>query len=151
MQTTIFPRSEEGIGMAVPLLVTAQRVLRSRAFRLLLLKVGPVVAAQAVSLARHGQWRQLAILHADSLTDGQFSREVLDDGAIHWVVWHDDKAVACYPPFDGSLERAVEGHDPSNRRAPRQLPTRRVRQAGAYRARSAGQRVGKLMRRGRDH
>lgn len=137
--------------MAVPLLVTARRVLRSRAFRLLLLKVGPAVAAQAVSLARHGQWRQLAILHADSLTHGQFSREVLGDGAIHWVVWHEGDAVAAYPPFDGALERAVAGHDPSKRRAPGELPTRRARQAGAHRARSAGQRVGRLMRRGQDH
>lgn len=137
--------------MAVPLLVAARRVLRSRAFRLLLLKVGPAVAAQAVTLARHGQWRQLAILHADSLTGGQFSREVLPDGAIHWVVWSDGKPIACYPPFDGPLERAVEGHDPAHRRAPQELPSRRARQASADRARATGQRVGRLMRRGRDH
>lgn len=134
--------------MAGPVVIAARRVLRSRAFRLLMLQVGPAVTAQAVNLARHGQWRQLAILHADSLTEGRFSREVLDDGAVHWVVWQADRPVAAYPAFDGPLEQTLDGHDPAIRRAPAELPTRRVRHAGASRARRAGEGIGRVVRRG---
>lgn len=129
------------------MLMGVQRLLRSRGFRMLLLRVGPAAASQAVRMARHGQWRQLAILHADSLVEGRFSREVLDDGDIHWVVWQDDKPVAVYPRFDGSLEEALRGHDPGIRRVPGDLPTRRARQAGSSRAQHVGARVGRLLRR----
>jgi hypothetical protein len=130
------------------MVTTAARVLRSRAFRLLLIQAGPAVASQATNLARHGQWRQLAILHADSLVDGAFSREVLDDGAVHWVVWRGEQPVASYPAFDGPLEPALEGHDPAIRRSPRELPTRRVKEAGTSGARRVGQQVGRLLQRG---
>lgn len=135
--------------MAGTLLVAVQRVLRSRAFRMFVLKAGPAVAASAMGLARHGQWRQLAILHADSLVGGRFSREVLEDGAVHWIVWQEDQPVTSYPDYEGPLEAALEGHDPANRRAPADLPSRRAREAGASSARRAGQRAGRLLRRGK--
>lgn len=126
-----------------------QRLLRSPTFRMLLIRVGPAVGAQAVRLAQQGQWRQLAILHADSLVDGQFSREVLDDGAPHWIVWQGARPVAAYPEFSGSLEAAVAGHDPAIRRRPEELPTRRAREAGNTGAQRAGHKVGRLLRRPR--
>lgn len=124
--------------MAFPIAVVVRRLLTSRSFRLLLIRLGPTVAAQAVNLARHGQWRQLAILHADSLVAGAFSREVLDDGAVHWVVWGDGQPAAAYPPYEGSLADALVGHDPAIRRRPEELPTRRARQAGGHGARWMG-------------
>ena len=117
-----------------PIAGLALRVLRDPKFRALLVSLGPAAAAGATKLARQGRWRQLAIVHADTVVDGSFMR-VPVDGEPHWIVWSGSEPVAAYPPRTGSLHDVVKAVDLSKRQRPDELRVRTVVREGQRRAR----------------
>ncbi|HVM20284.1 MAG TPA: hypothetical protein VM307_10020 [Egibacteraceae bacterium] len=109
------------------------RVLRDPKFRALVISLGPAAGKLATDLVRQQRWRQLAVVHADSVVDGSLKKLVLS-AQPHWVVWSGDEAVAVYPPFDGDLDEALRNVDLGKRVRPDEMPSRqrreRVRQRG---------------------
>ena len=115
-----------------PVAKLALRLLRDPKFKALLVSVGPAVATKAADLAKQGRWRQLAILHADSVVDGTL-RKVPLGGQPTWVVWSGDSAVGAYPPYTGDLGEAVATVDLDKRQRPDDLPVRSVRRRATER------------------
>ena len=120
-----------------PLAKLAMRVLRDPKFRALMISLGPSAARAAGDLAKQGRWRQLAIVHADTLVDGSFMKVPIA-GQPRWVVWSGDIAVTAYPTHDGDLDEAVRNVDLSKRQRPDELRGRAVRQDAAQRVREVG-------------
>ena len=117
-----------------PLALLVRRALRDPRFRRLLLTLGPAAAKTATDLARQGRWRQLAVVHADTVVDGTFLRVPID-GEPHWVVWSGDDPVAAYPPPATDLSEALRSVDLARRRRPDDLRLRSARREAADRAR----------------
>lgn len=117
-----------------PLAKLAVRVLRDPKFRALMISLGPAAAKAAGDLARQGRWRQLAIVHADTLVDGSFMKVPIR-GEPHWVVWSGDIAVTAYPVHEGDLDHVVKNVDLSKRQRPDELRVRAAREEAADRAR----------------
>ena len=120
-----------------PLAKLALRVLRDPKFRALMISLGPAAAKAAGDLARQGRWRQLAIVHADTLVDGSFMKVPIG-GQPRWVVWSGDVAVTAYPTSEGDLAEAVRNVDLSKRQRPDELRVRAARQDATTRARGLG-------------
>ena len=106
----------------------AWRLLRDPKYQALLAGAGPVVVQQAKALAAKGRWRQLAIVHADTVVDGSFARVPIA-GEQLWVVWSGDEPVAAYPVYDGDLAEAVSKVDLTRRRKPDELTVRSAKRA----------------------
>ena len=117
-----------------PLAILVRRVLRDPKFRKLLLTLGPVAAKMATDLAQQGRWRQLAVVHADTVVDGSFMRVPIE-GQPHWIVWSADEPIAAYPPHTGTLTEAVAAVDLDKRQRPDQLRSRALRRDAAERTR----------------
>jgi hypothetical protein len=126
------------------LALVIRRLLLDRRFRALLVTVGPVAANELRRLAEQGRFRQLAIQHADTLVDGRVSREVADGEPVH-VVWTGTQPVMAYPPVSGDLREMLRHSDPTNRRAPEELPTRKVRSAAARAGRAVTRAVSGIL------
>jgi hypothetical protein len=73
-----------------------------------------------------GRWRQLAILHARTLVDGQFSYE-MRNGKRVWVVWTGETVVGTYPEVAGTTDGLFPGARPDRRQDPDDVVIRRVR------------------------
>lgn len=116
----------------------AWRLLRDPKFQALVATAGPTVAARARELAKQGRWRQLAIVHADTVVEGRLARVPLD-GEPHWVVWSAGEPVAAYPPYSGDLAEAVRTVDVTRLRKPEEMPMRSARRVAADRRRAAGE------------
>lgn len=117
-----------------PLGKVAMRVLRDPKFRTLMISLGPAAAKAAGDLAKQGRWRQLAIVHADTLVEGSFMKVPID-GQPRWVVWSGDIAVTAYPAHTGDLDEAIRNVDLSKRQRPEDLRVRAARQEATGRAR----------------
>lgn len=115
-----------------PLALLAGRVLRDPRFRALLISLGPAAAKVATDLAQQGRWRQLAVVHADTVVDGSFLK-VLIDAQPHWVVWSRDEPVAAYPTLAGDLAELTKAVDLDKRQRPEDLRTRALRRDAAER------------------
>lgn len=116
-----------------PLAILVRRVLRDPKFRALLVSLGPAAAKIATDLAKQGRWRQLAVVHADTVVDGSFLK-VPVEGEPQWIVWSGDEPIAAYPPSSGDLAEAVKAVDLTKRQRPEQLRTRAMRRDAAERA-----------------
>lgn len=130
-----------------PLAKLAVRVLKDPKTRALMISLGPTAAKAAGDLVKQGRWRQLAIVHADTLVDGSFMK-VLIRGEAHWVVWSRDAAVAAYPLIDGDLDEAVRDVDLSKRQQPDELRGRAARQETTDRVRGVRDAIGARRRGG---
>lgn len=120
-----------------PLAKLAMRVMRDPKFRTLMISLGPAAAKAAGDLARQGRWRQLAIVHADTLVDGSFMKVPID-GQPRWVVWSGDIPVTAYPTVTSNLDEAVRNVDLAKRQRPDELRVRAARQDATARARNVG-------------
>ncbi|MFT6942340.1 MAG: hypothetical protein ACJA2F_000522 [Nitriliruptoraceae bacterium] len=89
-------------------------------------KYGPAVVPVARRLYEQGRWRQLAILHARTLVDGQFSYE-MRNGKRVWVVWTGETVVGTYPEVAGTTDGLFPGARPDRRQDPDDVVIRRVR------------------------
>ena len=116
-----------------PVAILVRRALRDPKFRALLLSLGPAAATMATDLAKQGRWRQLAVVHADTVVDGSFAK-VPFEGEAHWVVWSGDEPIAAYPPHTGDLAEVVKAVDLTKRQRPAELRTRAMRRDAAERA-----------------
>ena len=116
----------------------AWRLLRDPKFQALVATAGPTVAARARELAKQGRWRQLAIVHADTVVEGRLARVPID-GDPYWVVWSAGEPVAAYPPYSGDLAEAVRSVDVTRLRRPDDLPLRSARRRAGERSRAAGE------------
>lgn len=117
-----------------PLAILVRRVLRDPKFRALLISLGPTAATMATDLAQQGRWRQLAVVHADTVVDGSFAK-VPVEGEPHWIVWTGDEPIAAYPPHTGDLHEVVKAVDLEKRQRPDELRTRAMRREAAERSR----------------
>lgn len=115
-----------------PLAILVRRALRDPKFRALLLSLGPAAAKMATDLAKQGRWRQLAVVHADTVVDGSFAR-IPVDGHPHWIVWSRDEPIAAYPPHSGNLAEIVKAVDLDKRQRPDDLRSRTLRRDAAER------------------
>lgn len=88
-------------------------------------QLAPVAVPVARRLYDEGRFRQLAIQHARTLVDGQFSSEYVD-GTRVWVVWAGDEAVVAYPEVADDLADVLARARPERRRDPDALPLKRA-------------------------
>lgn len=91
-------------------------------------KYGPLLLPYARRLYEQGRFRQLAVMHARTITGGTFSWE-MHHGERVWVVWAGDEVVETYPQLtdvDDTTDPFPEAR-PERRMAPEELPTRRLR------------------------
>jgi hypothetical protein len=89
-------------------------------------KYGPALLPVAQRLYTQGRFRQLAILHARTIVDGQYSWEMVRGERV-WVVWSGDEVVATYPELHGDTEDLFTQARPDRRRDPDDVVVRRVR------------------------
>ena len=123
-----------------PLAGLALRAIRDPKFKALLVTLGPAAAKAAADLAKQGRWRQLAVLHADTLVDGTFMKVPLA-GQPHWVVWSGAQPVGAYPTYEGDLEHAVRHVDLTKRERPQDLRVRTAKRELAESTRRLGEAV----------
>ncbi len=92
----------------------------------------PVTAAAQRTYAAHAN-RRTALKHAETVNEGAILM-VMDQGAIHWVVFSGGKPVAAYPSSARSLGDLIADANLSKKMTPAQ---HRARQASASKRQQA--------------
>jgi hypothetical protein len=92
----------------------------------------PVTAAAQKTFAAQAN-RRTALKHADTVNEGAILM-VMDQGAIHWVVFSGGKPVASYPSSHQPLEDLIADANLSKKMTPDQFRARQVESSKRQRA-----------------
>jgi hypothetical protein len=109
---------------------------------------GPVTDAAKKTFAAQSN-RRTALKHADTVNGGAILK-VMDQGAIHWVVFSGGKAVACYPPSDKPFDTLLLHVNLAKKMTPDQYRNRQTAASKRQKAIDTAKTFSSQVRRRRD-
>lgn len=107
----------------------------------------PVTAAAQKTFAAQTN-RRTALKHADTVNEGAILM-VMDEGAIHWVVFSGGKPVTSYPPSMKPLDELIADANLSKKMTPDQFRARQVAASKRQKAIETAKTFGSQVRRRR--